>query len=75
MKLLPSLANINVSHGIATTADLCTYRRETEAQSRVEDELLQQNEVCASFCCRHEVVLHSLQQTYGRAGNGAEPQS
>ena len=75
MKLLPSLANINVRHGIAKTAEIRTYRWETEAQSDTEDELLQQNEVRASFCCGHEVALHSLQQTYGRAGNGAKPRS
>lgn len=53
-KLLPSLANIDVRHGIEKIfADICTYKWETEAQSEVEDELLQQNEVCASYCCRH----------------------
>lgn len=33
MKLLSPLANINVHHGVAKTADIRTYRRETEAQN------------------------------------------
>lgn len=74
MKLLPSLANINVCHSIAKVADTCTYRWETDAESKIEDELFQQNEVCASFRCWHKMALHSQKQTYGRAGNGAKPQ-
>lgn len=67
IKLLPS------HQGIAKTADNCIYRWQTEAQSEMEEELLQQNEVCASSCCDHEMALHSPQQTYSRAGNGAKP--
>jgi len=74
VKLLPSPANTHVHHGIAKTADIFTYRWETEARSEMEDELLQQNKVRASSsCCGHEAALHSQQQTYGRAGSGQSP--
>lgn len=33
MKLLSPLANIGVHRGVAKTADIHTYRRETEAQN------------------------------------------